>query len=646
MFGALRGKQKFEVARPRADLVTNNNTMILQEYFSSAKSLLARLARQIGVSEVVTDADIARQKEEEKHKAVLPAKSKVHAALAACRQAFLGLMLFSALSNVLVLTGSFYMLQVYDRVLPSRSVPTLIGLSIAALVLFAFQGALDLIRNRINVRIGVFLDQSLNRHVYDSLVRMPLKTRGDGDGLQPLRDLDQVRSFLSGGGPSAFFDLPWMLFYLGICFVFHFWIGMTALFGIVVLVSLALLTEFKTREPTKLASGFSMSRSALATSGRRNAEVMRAMGMTSRVGALWREANSRYLAANRRSSDVANGLGNLSRIFRMILQSAVLGVGAYLVIHQESTAGIIIASSILTARALAPVEIAIANWKGFVAARQSAARLHHLLTILPEEQRPMALPAPKSTLVVENVSAVPPGDQRIVIGDISFALKSGQGLGIIGPSGSGKSSLARTLVGVWQPVRGKVKLDNAPLEQWHFEALGRHIGYLPQDVELFDGTLVQNIARFDENPDPATVIEAAKAAGVHALIMALPAGYETRIGEFGTVLSAGQRQRIALARALYGNPFLVVLDEPSSNLDAEGEEALTRAILHVRARGGIPIVIAHRASALAGVDHVLIMRDGRVQSIGNKEDVLGTVLRRPPPSQPLKVVAEAHGGGR
>jgi ATP-binding cassette subfamily C protein len=329
----------------------------------------------------------------------------------------------------------------------------------------------------------------------------------------------------------------------------------------------------------------------------------------------------------------------------MVLQSGVLAVGAVLVIRQESTAGIIIASSILTARALAPVELAIANWKGFVSARQAGERINKLLTLLPEEQPPLSLPAPRSGLIVENVAIAPPGDQRIVVSDVSFTLRSGQGLGIIGPSGSGKSSLARTLVGVWQPIRGKVKLDNAPLDQWYVETLGNHIGYLPQDVELFDGTVAQNIARFHVNPEPKAIIDAAQSAGVHALIMSLPGGYEARIGEAGMTLSAGQRQRIGLARALFGDPFLVVLDEPSSNLDAEGEQALTQAILHVRARGGIPIVIAHRATALAGVDQIMILLNGRIQSIGNKDEVLGTVLRRPT-SQPLKVISDAQGASR
>ncbi len=318
----------------------------------------------------------------------------------------------------------------------------------------------------------------------------------------------------------------------------------------------------------------------------------------------------------------------------------VLAVGAYLVINQESTAGIIIAGSILTARALAPVELAIANWKGFVGARQSGYRLDQLLKLLPKEEEPLALPPPTEMLAVEKINVTAPGTEKLILNDVSFSLRRGEGLGIIGPSGSGKSSLARAMVGVWPQLRGRIRIDNASLEQWSSEALGRHIGYLPQDVELFDGSIAINIARFDPKATPAAVLEAARAAGAHDLILSFPDGYGTKVGEGGMALSAGQRQRIGLARAFYGNPFLVVLDEPSSNLDSEGEEALTEAILSVRRRGGIVVVIAHRPKALDSLDHVLVIAEGRVQSFGRKEDVLNKVLRTPPP---LKVVAESQG---
>ncbi|MDA9409923.1 type I secretion system permease/ATPase [Bradyrhizobium sp. CCBAU 45384] len=563
--------------------------------------------------------------------------------LRSCRRIFWALAAFSGMSNLLMLTGSFFMLQVYDRVLPGRSIPTLIALMALATVLYLFQGGLDLVRSRISGRVGRYLDEKLSIRVFDALVRMPLKTRADGDGLQPLRDLDQVRGFLSGGGPTALFDLPWMPIYLGVCFLFHFWIGVTALVGAVVLVGITMLTETRTRGPARASSRLAVSRSALAIEGRRNAEVLQAMGMRRQAALRWREVNVKYLAANERASDVANGLGGISKVFRSILQSLVLAVGAVLVINQESTAGIIIAGSILTARALAPVELAIANWKGFVAARQSGQRLDQLLKILPCEEERLALPAPGETLVVEHLYVGAPNAERPTLSEVSFALRRGQAVGIIGPSGSGKSTLARALVGVWPSVRGRIRLDNAALEHWASDALGRHIGYLPQDVELFEGSIAANIARFDVHATAAAVLEASRAAGAHDLILSLPDAYSTKIGEGGMTLSAGQRQRIGLARAFYGKPFLVVLDEPSSNLDSEGEEALTQAILNVRCRGGIVVVVAHRPKALEGVDHVLVLGDGRVQSFGKREEVLNRVLRNP---VPLKVVAEGPGGGR
>ncbi|WP_024510511.1 type I secretion system permease/ATPase [Bradyrhizobium sp. ARR65] len=569
--------------------------------------------------------------------------SEISAFLKSCRRIFWALAAFSGLSNLLMLTGSFFMLQVYDRVLPGRSIPTLVALMVLAIVLYLLQGGLDVVRNRIGVRVGRYFDEKLGIRVFDSLVRLPLKTRGDGDGLQPLRDLDQVRSFLSSGGPTALFDLPWMPAYLGICFLFHFWIGVTALIGALVLVGITILTETRIRGAAKASSRLAISRSALAVEGRRNAEVLQAMGMRQQAALRWQDINRKYLAAHERASDVASGLGGLSKVFRSILQSLVLAVGAVLVINQESTAGIIIAGSILTARALAPVEVAIANWKGFIAARQSSHRLDQLLKLLPAEEEPLALPAPTRALVVEHLHVGAPNSEKPILTDISFQLRSGEAVGIIGPSGSGKSTLARALVGVWPRLRGTIKLDNAALDHWSPHALGKHIGYLPQDVELFEGSIAVNIARFDLHATPDAVLQAASAAGVHDLILSLPEGYGTKIGERGMALSAGQRQRIGLARALYGNPFFVVLDEPTSNVDADGEEALTEAILSVRRRGGIVAVVAHRPRALEGVDHALVIGDGRVQSFGPREEVLRRVLRTP---APLRVVPESQGGGR
>ncbi|WP_031337337.1 type I secretion system permease/ATPase [Rhodopseudomonas sp. B29] len=565
-------------------------------------------------------------------------RSELAGALAACRGAFIGVGLMSAMINVLYLTGSLFMLEVYDRVLPSRSVPTLVALIVLAAGLYIAQGVLELIRGRVLVRIGGALDEALSGRVFDSVVRLPLVAGDRAGGVQPLRDLDSVRSFLSGMGPSALFDLPWLPLYLAICFAFHTMIGLTALAGAMILVLLTVLTEIMVRSAGSRTTALANRRSDIATASRRNAEVLVAMGMASRMTRLWAGANSHYLEGNRRTSDVAGGLGAIAKVLRMMLQSAVLGVGAYLVINQQATAGIIIAGSILSARALAPVDLAIANWKGFVAARQSCGRLSGLLANLPAKDEPTQLQPPTKNLAVEALSVLPPGEQKLVVQDVTFALEAGQGLGIIGPSGSGKSSLLRALVGVWRPARGHVRLDAAALEQWSGDQLGRHIGYLPQDVELFAGTVAQNISRFDPDAQADAIIAAARQAGVHEMIVTMQGGYDTQIGEQGHALSAGQAQRIALARALYGDPFLIVLDEPNSNLDSEGDEALTRAIRGARERGAIVVVVAHRPVGIEAVDLVLMMRDGRAQAFGPKETVLAEVLQRPAP--PIKIVKD------
>lgn len=522
-----------------------------------------------------------------------------------------------------MLTGAFFMLQVYDRVLTSGSVPTLVALAMLAAFLFMMMGVLDMVRGRMLVRIGASLDEDLGGRAFDALVRIPLKTGNNGEGLQPLRDLDSIRSFLSGPGPTAFFDMPWMPVYLAIIFAFHTLLGVTAIVGALVLVAMTIATHFLTRKPTAEATRYAQARNGLAEAGRRNAEAVAAMGMAGRLGQQWRTANQSYMTHQRKVTDVTTGFGAISKALRMLLQSAMLGMGAYLVINQQATAGIIIAGAILVGRALAPVDLAIAQWRGFASARQSWQRLNKLLAMLPEEDEPMALPAPEKILSVKGVSAVPPGEQNPVVQGIEFKLKAGHALGIIGPSASGKSSLARVLVGAWPPARGKVCLDGAELDQWSNETLGHHIGYLPQSVELFAGTVAQNIARFDSEAAPDAIIEAAKDAGTHELITSLPNGYETEIGEQGQALSAGQRQRVALARALYGKPFLVVLDEPNSNLDSEGEAALAQSIMRVRKRNGVVVLIAHRPSALATVDFVLIVAQGRAADSGPRDEVLG-----------------------
>jgi PrtD family type I secretion system ABC transporter len=412
--------------------------------------------------------------------------------------------------------------------------------------------------------------------------------------------------------------------------------------GAVILVSLTFVTEYLTRQPARDAMGLAARRNDLAAASRRNAEVMVAMGMAGRLTRRWSETNEKYLEGNQNASDIAGGLGAIAKVLRMMLQSAVLGVGAYLVIHQEATAGIIIAGSILSARALAPVDLAIAHWKSFVAARQSWHRLNSLLEQMPVRGTQTQLQTPTSRLSVEGITIVAPGDQRPIVQEVTFALGAGNGLGVIGPSGSGKSSLIRALVGVWQPIRGKVRLDGAALDQWSSDMLGPHIGYLPQDVELFTGTVAQNISRFDPQAKSDEIIAAAKEAGVHEMIIKMRDGYNTQVGEQGKALSAGQAQRVALARALYGDPFLIVLDEPNSNLDTEGDEALTRAVRGARERGAIVVVVAHRPIGIEAVDQVLVLKDGRMQAFGPKEQVLAQVLQpRVAGPTPIKIVSDA-----
>jgi ATP-binding cassette, subfamily C, bacterial len=538
-----------------------------------------------------------------------------------------GIAVVSGVVSILALTSPLFMLQVYDRVLASRSVSTLVGLAVLAVVLFAFQSMLDVIRARILLRIGETFDRKLSGRVHEAIVSLPLKARMPGDGLQPLRDLDNVRGFLSGQGPTALFDLPWMPLYLGICFLFHFWIGITALVGAIVLVSLTVVTDALSRGPTGAAMQHGMARNALMEAGRRNAEAVRAMGLGGRVAERWQKANTNYLAANRRTGDIAGGLGGVSRSLRMILQSAMLAVGACLVIRQETSAGIMIASSIMMGRALAPVDLAIASWKPFLMARQSWGRLGELFALMPETRAIMALPKPERELRAEAISIAPPGEKKPTLTGVNLVLPAGSALGIIGPSGSGKSTLARALVGVWAPASGKVRIDGAGFDQWDREELGRHVGYLPQDVELFDGTIAENISRFETDADAGAIVAAARAAGAHDLILRFDSGYETRIGEAGSALSAGQRQRIGLARALYRDPFLVVLDEPNANLDAEGEKAVVQAMTSVRERKGIVVVVAHRPSALAVVDLVAVIEAGRMKAFGPRDDVLSRTLK-------------------
>jgi PrtD family type I secretion system ABC transporter len=482
----------------------------------------------------------------------------------------------------------------------------------------------------------------LRARVFALVLAAPLRTGETAGALQAVADLDSIRRFLAGPGPLAVADLPWMPLYLGLIYLLHPWLGLLALGGGGVLFGLAVLTELRSRTWTKAASTSALARRQFVEAGRRNAEVVRALGMLPALSALWSRLDEVHLRNEFTSTDIAGSCGALSRVLRQIVQSAALGIGAWLVIDGQTTGGVMIAASILTSRALFPVERSIASWNGFVAMRQSARRLAPMLSGTSDRDEGFQLPPPRRHLVVDRLSVAAPGQEQPIVKGVSFKLTAGTALGIIGASGSGKSSLARALVGAWAPQRGSVRLDMAPLDQWAADILGRHVGYLPQDIELFDGTVAENIARFIPDAPADRVIAAARAADIHDMILRLPKGYETRIGEGGIALSGGQRQRLGLARALFGDPFLLVLDEPNSNLDAAGDGALTRAIAAAKTRGAVVIVVAHRSAALAECDQLLVMREGQVQALGPKDSVLRTFVRPAGHEAParLKVVAE------
>lgn len=558
-----------------------------------------------------------------------PPRPSIAAALAACRTALIGVGLISMVTNILMLTGPLFMLQIYDRVLTSRSVPTLVALLLLVAGLFVFMGVLELIRSRILVRVGFRLDRVLNARVFQTVLNFRSKRAG-ANGTQSLRDLDQVRQFISGPGPLAFFDMPWAPVYFAVIFMFHWWLGLVALGGAIILLSLSLINEFAARKPLAQASAETIKSFATAEAGRRNAEVLGAMGMEQVYFQRWNTERQNALASHTRASDVAGTLSSVTKVARLFLQSLMLATGAYLALQQIVTPGVMIAASIILSRALAPVEQAIGNWRAFVGARQSAQRIRGALEALPESAKRMELPEPKGALKVQKAYAAAPGLREPVLKGVNFKLEPGDALGVIGPSASGKSTLARTLVGVWPLLRGNVRLDGAALDQWDPLQLGRNIGYLPQDVELFDGTVEENIARFDPDRASEDIVAAAQKAGVHDLILNLADGYGTRIGEGGSVLSAGQRQRVALARALYGNPKLIVLDEPNSNLDSEGEAALTEAILSLRKEGATVVVMAHRPSAIAAVNLLLVLREGKQAGFGPKDEVLKEHVQHTP----------------
>ena len=539
-----------------------------------------------------------------------------------------GVAVFSGVVNLLMLSGSIYMLQVYDRVIPSRSVATLLGLSAIVVVAYLLQGYFDALRGRMLARIGALFDAELQPKIYFALVSLPLRGTKPILAQQPLRDLDQVRAFLSGTGPTAFMDMPWIPLFLIPLFLFHPAIGIIATGGAGAIVAITLLTERQSRGAAKITTEGNVQRQLVADALRENADVIRALGMTSRWAARWSLTNERYIHHNTRLADVHANLGSVAKILRFGLQSAVLGAGAYLAVMDQASGGIMIASAIMMGRALAPVEVALTNWKQFVAAREGIGRLRAVLKVTEPPPAPaVLLQRPHRTLTVENLSVIVPGTDRTAVSQLSFNLKAGNGLALLGASAAGKSSLAKALVGVWPAATGTVRLDGAPIDRWASDDLGRYIGYLPQDVALFDGTVATNIARFDETATSEAILEAARVSGAHEMILRLSDGYDTRIGDRGISLSAGQRQRIGLARAVFGRPFLVVLDEPNANLDADGENALVTAIETLRSEQSVVIVISHRPNALAALDMTMVIYGGRAIAFGPREEVFARVAQ-------------------
>lgn len=553
------------------------------------------------------------------------ARSELAAALWSLRRIFYIAGGFSFVINMVLLVPAIYMLQIYDRVLSSRSESTLLMLTLLILGLYALMSGLEWVRSRLLVRAGSMFDAQMHARVFNSAFEANLRQVGANAG-QALNDLTNVRQFVTGNGLFAFFDAPWFPIYLAVIFLIHPVLGWLSVAGAIVLVILTLATEWATKAPLSQANTAAIQSSNYATNNLRNAEVIEAMGMLSSLRRRWYEKYQNVIALQAIASDRAGTITSITKFVRISLQSLVLGLGALLVIEGKITAGAMIAASILMGRALAPVELLIAVWKQLAAARSAYERLENMLKQFPAREEGMALPPPKGHLIVENVMAAAPGTQVAILKGVSLALEPGEVLGIIGPSASGKSTLARLLVGVWPAAAGKVRLDGADVFSWNKEQLGSHVGYLPQDVELFEGTIAENIARFGE-VESDKVIEAARQAGMHEMILRFPKGYDTPIGAGGSFLSGGQRQRIALARALYGGPAFIVLDEPNSNLDDVGEAALVQAVLAQKAAGRTLVVITHRTSILSAVDKLLLLRDGVAQAFGPRQQVMEALAR-------------------
>ena len=558
--------------------------------------------------------------------------------LGACRDGFWAVGLFSLALNLLMLTLPLYMLQIFDRVLTSHSVETLTVLSIAAGGAILTLAALEAVRGQIMVRISGWLDRQLGGDILGDSVLAGL-ARGGGASVQGLRDLLTFRSFITGPSVFPFLDAPWTPLFIAVIFLFHPLLGWISIAGAALLFSLALINEMMTRNLLMLSGGASIKSLRMAEAAVRNADAIEAMGMMPNLVRRWRIENAEMLDLQARASGRSGAITAISKFCRLCLQISMLGVGAWLVIQNEMTPGAMIAGSILLGRALAPVEQAIGAWKSAISARAAYQRIKHQLNAMPPATEAMSLPTPSGELTVKDLAFVYPGASEPVLRGINFKLEPGEVLGLIGPTAVGKSTLARLLVGNLTPRAGHVRLDAADVALWNAVDLGRHLGYMPQDIELFAGTVRENIARMGEG-DSDQVFAAAKAAGVHDIILRLPKAYETEIGEGGAVLSGGQRQRIALARALYGEPRFMVFDEPNASLDHDGEAALLDAIAARKAEGITMVIIAHRPNILRHVDKLLVLRDGTMQMFGDRDEVMAKLAGPATPGPAVTIEAE------
>ncbi|MDU9003056.1 type I secretion system permease/ATPase [Sedimentitalea todarodis] len=529
--------------------------------------------------------------------------------------------IFSFFANLLMLTGPLYMLQVYDRVLGSRSEETLVALSLLVAFLYGVMGILDYSRGRIMARVGARFQSALDHRVFDAMVRRSAIS-SDASAQTGLADLESVQRLISSPVLMAVFDLPWTPVFLAGITLFHPWLGMLALGGGALLIMITLLNQLFSRGPLMKANSATHRASMLSDEIRNEAEMIQSMGMRGAAFDRWQTAREASLVESIGANDVGGTFTSMTKTLRLFLQSAMLGLGAYLVLQNEVTAGAMIAASILLGRALAPIEMAIGQWPLVQRASKGWDSLAELLEKVPPETQRTELPKPKAALDIQALTIVPPGETRASLKSVSFRVEPGQAVGVIGSSGSGKSTLARALTGVWRPAGGTIRLDGASLDQYTPDDLGRYIGYLPQRVQLFDGTIAANIARLSGAPDSAAVVEAAKKAAAHDMIVKLPDGYDTRVAAGGGRLSGGQMQRIALARALYGNPVIVILDEPNSNLDNEGSMALNKAIRDHKAEGGSVLIMAHRPAAIQECDTLLVMDNGTRAAFGPKDKVL------------------------